>query len=142
MALVDLDLQRGDVAAFMNLTPHNSLANLAAAPGEIDDVFLASTLTRHPNGVFVLPAPTEIEDADSVGHDEIKLALELLRARVPLHGGGHGAHHHGGDGGGPRGEPAHPAPERPVGARHPRRARARPTCSPASASRRSASSCW
>jgi pilus assembly protein CpaE len=80
-ALVDLDLQRGDVAAFMNLTPHNSLANLAAAPGEIDDVFLASTLTRHPNGVFVLPAPTEIEDADSVGHAEIKLALDLLRAR-------------------------------------------------------------
>jgi pilus assembly protein CpaE len=81
VALVDLDLQRGDVAAFMNLTPHNSLANLAAAPGEIDDVFLASTLTRHPNGVFVLPAPTEIEDADSVGHAEIKLALDLLRAR-------------------------------------------------------------
>ena len=81
VALVDLDLQRGDVAAFMNLTPHNSLANLAAAPGEIDDVFLASTLTRHPNGVFILPAPTEIEDADSVGHAEIKLALDLLRAR-------------------------------------------------------------
>jgi pilus assembly protein CpaE len=81
VALVDLDLQRGDVAAFMNLTPHNSLANLAAAPGEIDDVFLASTLTRHPNGVFVLPAPTEIEDADSVGDAEIKLALDLLRAR-------------------------------------------------------------
>src|SRR5262249_13111158 len=46
-----------------------------------DDVFLASTLTRHPNGVFVLPAPTEIEDADSVGDAEIKLALDLLRAR-------------------------------------------------------------
>jgi pilus assembly protein CpaE len=81
VALVDLDLQRGDVAAFMNLTPHNSLANLAAAPGEIDDVFLASTLTRHPNGVFVLPAPSEIEDADSVGDAEIKLTLDLLRAR-------------------------------------------------------------
>src|SRR5262249_57801309 len=81
VALVDRDLQRGDVAAFMTLTPHTSLANLAAAPGEIDDVFLASPLTRHPNGVFVLPAPTEIEDADSVGHDEIKLALDLLRAR-------------------------------------------------------------
>src|SRR5215470_12681631 len=81
VALVDLDLQRGDVAAFMNLTPHNSLANLTTAPGEIDDVFLASTLTRHPNGVFVLPAPIEIEDADSVGDTEIKLALDLLRAR-------------------------------------------------------------
>ena len=80
-ALVDLDLQRGDVAAFLNLTPVNSLANFATAPGEIDDLFLASTLTRHPNGVFVLPAPPEIEEADSVGHDEVKLALGLLRAR-------------------------------------------------------------
>src|SRR5262245_28297959 len=81
VALVDLDLQRGDVAAFMNLTPHNTLANLATAHGEVDDVFLAGTLTRHANGVFVLPAPTEIEEADSVGHDEVKVALDLLRAR-------------------------------------------------------------
>jgi pilus assembly protein CpaE len=80
-ALVDLDLQRGDVAAFLNLTPINSLANFATAPSEIDDLFLASALTRHPNGVFVLPAPPEIEDADSVGHDEVKLALDLMRAR-------------------------------------------------------------
>jgi pilus assembly protein CpaE len=81
VALVDLDLQRGDVAAFMNLTPHNTLANLATAHGEVDEVFLAGTLTRHANGVFVLPAPTEIEEADSVGHDEVKVALDLLRAR-------------------------------------------------------------
>jgi pilus assembly protein CpaE len=80
-ALVDLDLQRGDVAAFLNLTPLHSLANFATAASEIDDLFLASTLTRHPNGVFVLPAPPEIEDADSVGHVEVKLALDLLRAR-------------------------------------------------------------
>jgi pilus assembly protein CpaE len=58
----------------------NSIAHFATAPSEIDDLFLASTLTRHPNGVFVLPAPPEIEDADSVGHDEVKLALDLLRA--------------------------------------------------------------
>jgi pilus assembly protein CpaE len=79
-ALVDLDLQRGDVASFLNLSPVNSIANFAAAPSEIDDLFLASTLIRHPNGVFVMPAPPEIEDADSVGHDEVKLALDLLRA--------------------------------------------------------------
>lgn len=80
-ALIDLDLQRGDVAAFLNLTPVNSLANFATASNEIDDLFLASTLTRHANGVFVLPAPPEIEEADSVGHDEVKLALDLLQAR-------------------------------------------------------------
>jgi pilus assembly protein CpaE len=59
----------------------NSIANLATAPGEVDQVFLAGTLTRHPSGVFVLPAPTEIEEADAIGHDEVKVALELMRQR-------------------------------------------------------------
>src|SRR5207245_10405969 len=68
VALVDLDLQRGDVAAFLNLTPLQSLATIAAAHGELDAVFLRGTLTRHASGVFVLPAPPQIEDVDSIGH--------------------------------------------------------------------------
>src|SRR5262249_56719183 len=67
-ALVDLDLQRGDVAAFLNLTPVNSLANFAAASSEIDDLFLASALTRHANGALVLPAPPESAERDSARH--------------------------------------------------------------------------
>ena len=78
-ALVDLDLQRGDVAAFLNLTPMNSIATLATAAGPVDDIFLAGTLTRHPKGVFVLPAPIHIDEAESVGHDHVDVALRLLR---------------------------------------------------------------
>jgi pilus assembly protein CpaE len=81
VALVDLDLQRGDVAAFLNLTPSNSIATLATAPGPVDEIFLAGTLTRHPGGVFVLPAPLQIEDADAIGHDEVEMALRLLRGQ-------------------------------------------------------------
>ena len=78
-ALVDLDLQRGDVAAFLNLTPVNSLAALASATGPVDEIFLAGTLTRHPSGLFLLPAPSEIEEADAIGHNEVEVALRLLR---------------------------------------------------------------
>ena len=81
VALVDLDLQRGDVAAFLNLTPLNSIATIAEAKGAVDDIFLAGTLTRHPRGVFVLPAPTQVEEADAVGHDHVELTLQLLRAQ-------------------------------------------------------------
>jgi len=81
VALVDLDLQRGDVAAFLNLTPLNSIATIAEAKGTVDDIFLAGTLTRHPRGVFVLPAPTQVEEADAVGHDHVELTLQLLRAQ-------------------------------------------------------------
>ena len=81
VALVDLDLQRGDVAAFLNLTPLNSIATIAEAKGTVDEIFLAGTLTRHPRGVFVLPAPTQVEEADAVGHDHVELALQLLRTQ-------------------------------------------------------------
>ncbi len=81
VALVDLDLQRGDVAAFLNLTPHQSLAAVAGARGEVDDIFLHSTMTRHASGVFVLPAPLQIEEADLIGHDEVNLVLGLLRSQ-------------------------------------------------------------
>ncbi|TMA36071.1 MAG: hypothetical protein E6J79_13895 [Deltaproteobacteria bacterium] len=80
-ALVDLDLQRGDVAAFLNLTPVNSLAALANATGTVDEIFLAGTLTRHPSGLFLLPAPSEIEEADAIGHNEVEVALRLLRSQ-------------------------------------------------------------
>src|SRR6059058_4476623 len=83
VALVDLDLQRGDVSAFLNLTPLNSIATIAEAKGPVDDIFLAGTLTRHPRGVFVLPAPTQAEEADAVGHDHVELTLQLLRTQFP-----------------------------------------------------------
>ncbi len=79
--LVDLDLQRGDVAAFLNVTPLNSLATLAAARGPVDEIFLAGTLTRHQRGVFVLPAPQLVEEADTIAHDHVQLALQLMRTQ-------------------------------------------------------------
>jgi pilus assembly protein CpaE len=81
--LLDLDLQRGDVATFMNLKPAQSLAAFAMAPGEVDVVFLQHTLARHPSGVYVLPAPQEIEEAELVAREHVETALRLLRSRFP-----------------------------------------------------------
>ena len=80
-AIVDLDLQRGDVAAFLNLTPSQSIAAIVSARGEVDDLFLHGTLTRHPSGLFVLPAPPEIEEADSIADADIEVIFRLLRAQ-------------------------------------------------------------
>jgi pilus assembly protein CpaE len=81
VALADLDLQRGDVTTFLNLTSLESIASIAAASGDVDEIFIHGTLTRHPNGVSVLPAPQEVEEADAVGHHEVRTALRLLRAQ-------------------------------------------------------------
>jgi pilus assembly protein CpaE len=80
-ALVDLDLQRGDVATFVNLVPVHSLATIATAPGEVDDIFLASTLTRHPSGVSILSAPAAMEEAELVTDREVGIALRLMRSQ-------------------------------------------------------------
>jgi pilus assembly protein CpaE len=81
VALADLDLQRGDVSTFLNLSHLESIASIASSPGEVDEIFLHGTLTRHASGISGLPAPQQIEEADTVGHDEVKLALNLLRSQ-------------------------------------------------------------
>lgn len=81
VGLADLDLQRGDVAAFLNLTPTQSLGAIAGARGDVDDIFLHGTLTRHPSGIFVLAAPAQIEEADTISHEDVQLALRLMRAQ-------------------------------------------------------------
>jgi pilus assembly protein CpaE len=79
--LADLDLQRGDVTTYLRLNPLESIASLAASTSEIDEIFLHGTLTRHPSGISVLAAPQQIEEADTIGHDEVKLVLGLLRSQ-------------------------------------------------------------
>ncbi len=81
VGIVDLDLQRGDVGTFLNLTTTQSLASMASTTGEIDAMFLDSVLTRHPSGVFVLPAPTDVEEADLVTREHVVTAIELMRSQ-------------------------------------------------------------
>jgi pilus assembly protein CpaE len=80
-AIVDMDLQRGDVAAFLNLTPSQSIAAIVGSRGEVDDLFLHGTLTRHPSGLFVLPAPPEMEEADTITDADLEIILRLMRAQ-------------------------------------------------------------
>lgn len=81
VGIIDLDLQRGDIGTFLNLTTSQSLASMASTAGDVDHMFLESVLTRHPSGVFVLPAPTDLEEADLVTREHVITAVELLRAQ-------------------------------------------------------------
>lgn len=79
-AVLDLDLQRGDVATFLNLTPSQSLSSFSQPAAEFDDMFLQGALTRHPSNVFVLPAPPDIEEAEIIGRTQVARALGLMRS--------------------------------------------------------------
>jgi pilus assembly protein CpaE len=76
-ALVDLNLQLGDVGLFMNLKPRSSIADLAQNIERVDGVLLLEMMTKHASGVQVLPAPKRLEEA---GH----LTLSHLQKIHPL----------------------------------------------------------
>ncbi|MGH9182103.1 MAG: AAA family ATPase, partial [Acidimicrobiales bacterium] len=52
VAIVDLDVQFGDVATALQLTPRSSLANVAACPDALTATMVKVFLTAHPSGLY------------------------------------------------------------------------------------------
>lgn len=80
VALADMDLQRGDCAAFLNLNTSQSISTLAAS-GSIDDLILFSSLIRHASGISVLAAPQHMEEADEVEPEHADAIISRLKQR-------------------------------------------------------------
>lgn len=80
VCLVDADLQFGDVAVMLKLTPHHTIVDAVSVLDRIDAPLLESLLVTHePSGLRVLPAPLEPAFADQVGAAEMVAIVELLR---------------------------------------------------------------
>ena len=81
VAIVDADLQFGDVAVMLKLTPQHTIVDAVTALGRLDAQMLQSLLIRHePSGVLVLPAPVEPAFADQVGASEMVKIIDTLRS--------------------------------------------------------------
>lgn len=77
VALVDLDLQFGDVATHLNITPRQTLAELARDEVALHDPgLLRSYAESHASKVGVLAAPARPDGADLVSAEAAATALE------------------------------------------------------------------
>lgn len=85
VALVDLDLQFGDVSIMMHIQPKNTIAALAreiADSGTLeDDVLAAHMVTHEGSGVHVLTAPVRPDEADLVKGPHIDQILRKLKEK-------------------------------------------------------------
>jgi pilus assembly protein CpaE len=63
VAIMDLDLQFGDVALAMDLNPVRTMFDLARSGGSLDAEKLADFLVEHPTGVRALLAPVRPDQA-------------------------------------------------------------------------------
>jgi pilus assembly protein CpaE len=79
VALVDLDLQFGDVGVALDVRTANSIVDLVAHTEDADDAMLQDIFVRHASGVRVLAAPDNIAAVESVDPERIVRALDMLR---------------------------------------------------------------
>src|SRR5271163_428175 len=79
VALIDLDLQTGGLAIFLNLDPEVTIMPLARLEHKLDSIQLESALTKHPSGVCLLAAPKRIEEGELVSDLTVGTVLDLTR---------------------------------------------------------------
>ncbi|MCZ7525778.1 MAG: P-loop NTPase [Acidimicrobiia bacterium] len=80
VALVDADLQFGDVAVLLGIPPQHTVIDAAAAIHHDDPELLRTLVSEHPpSGLLVLPAPVEPSSADQVRPEEMLLVVQALQ---------------------------------------------------------------
>lgn len=79
VALVDLDLQFGDLAVLLGLDPAGTIADVAKAYPRVDAPFIGELMPEAPGGIRVLAAPLSPELADLVSAEHVRHALTVLR---------------------------------------------------------------
>ena len=79
VALVDLDLQFGDLGLTLGLQPERTIYDLATAGGSLDAAKVRDYLTVHDSGVEVLLAPLRPDQAGSIDVDFLRELYALLR---------------------------------------------------------------
>lgn len=80
VALIDLDLQFGDVALCLGLPPEKTVYDLAQSPGALDFDKLDAFLASHSAGVRTLIAPRRPDQASAVGAELLREVYSILRA--------------------------------------------------------------
>jgi pilus assembly protein CpaE len=80
VVLVDLNLQCGDVALFLDIEPIHTFGDIMSDPSRLDETFLTSILSRHPSGLYLLPSADRSEEMSEWTLECVERSLELLQS--------------------------------------------------------------
>ena len=82
-ALLDLDLQSGDTASYLDVQFRRSVADLAAIR-DVTPRVLADVVFTHESGLAVIPAPAEGERGEDVTDRTARQVVTVLRGRYDV----------------------------------------------------------
>jgi len=77
--LLDLDLEMGDVLAFLDLAGSYGVADVIDNLHRLDRDLLETSLPRHRSGIHVLAQSNKVEDAEAVDASALGRLLDFLR---------------------------------------------------------------
>lgn len=80
VVLVDLNLQCGDVALFLDIEPTHTFGDIMSDPSRLDETFVTSTLSRHASGLYFLPSAERVEEMSELTLASLERSLELLQS--------------------------------------------------------------
>ncbi len=78
VAIVDLDLQFGDVASSLRLQPEYSIGDVVRGPGDVDAMKLKAYLTAHAGSLWALCAPGTPAEAEDIDASHAQAVVEAL----------------------------------------------------------------
>jgi pilus assembly protein CpaE len=79
VALIDLNLDAGDVSTFLNITSAYNLSSLTKNIERLDDNFLMSVMVRHSSGPFVLTDAPEFDENLTITPDRVHRILNIMK---------------------------------------------------------------
>jgi len=79
--LLDLDLQFGDTAYALGISPQHTIADAVSVLEDLDVTTLKVFLTRHRSGLYVLCAPDEPAAGDSISAAAVATVIRLLSSQ-------------------------------------------------------------
>jgi pilus assembly protein CpaE len=83
VALIDMKLETGDLAALLDLKPTHTLADLCQNLTRLDRTFFERLLTRHESGVHLLAPPRHYGDVALITPEGVQKVIELARLGFP-----------------------------------------------------------
>ncbi|MGC6441655.1 MAG: AAA family ATPase [Rubripirellula sp.] len=79
VAILDLDLALGDADVFLDLIPEYTLADVVQNVSRLDIDLLRKSMTKHHTGLFLLPRPVDLIEAEFISEESIKHVIDLMK---------------------------------------------------------------
>ncbi|MFC6715120.1 AAA family ATPase [Branchiibius cervicis] len=92
VCLVDVDVEKGDVGAVLDVRQSVSIADVAKVAEDLGTQTVLDAVILHETGIHVLLAPVDVREADFVTPEALQAIVEILRREfdvVILDAGGH-----------------------------------------------------